>query len=392
MRKRPVVLCQVICPCLWFCWHFPISLADASAKQYERVERLYDILVKTTHNAFPVIYCSAMRQKYPHLGSLAGVINRRHLCVLLKRRVFSLAPPADLLAMGAGRNPLPAMPSGILTTNVATPRGQHMLTTTDETVSPEGKAAESVSIAVGHGGREGEQKGEYPGKRVITLERGSSHGDGQLVHPVATEGDEEGWEEEVEEEDEFEMRHTGEKKETEGEEEESPMERFPPPEGAADGPAPAIADSVSTPSSEPEIPSTASFSVIKKVEKETLPKMREPLGLESDQVGGIPPLRCTSGVTEPFPLSFVQDKVHQRLPGMLPPTPPALRWEDLESTYPRFPAPETIHLTEEEKYAPDNSWNPCDATTHAACFSGRATLTCALTWCLPPSLCISTPL
>lgn len=66
-------------------------------REIETVERVVRILRSTTHHGFPVIFNSSLLSKYPSLGTLSGIIQRRHLMVLLGKRVFSCKAPATKL-------------------------------------------------------------------------------------------------------------------------------------------------------------------------------------------------------------------------------------------------------------------------------------------------------
>jgi chloride channel 7 len=66
-------------------------------REVESVGVLIDILRGTEHNGYPVLHCSETLTKHPRLGTLAGIVNRRHLCVLLQKRAFTKDKPEDHL-------------------------------------------------------------------------------------------------------------------------------------------------------------------------------------------------------------------------------------------------------------------------------------------------------
>mgnify|MGYP000630685443 CR=1 FL=1 len=51
------------------------------------------MLLRTEHNGFPVLYPAEMIERYPALGNFAGIINRKHLCVLLDKRALQPRRP-----------------------------------------------------------------------------------------------------------------------------------------------------------------------------------------------------------------------------------------------------------------------------------------------------------
>lgn len=57
--------------------------------QFPRAEDVLSILLRTEHNGFPVLYPPELIDRYPELGNFAGIINRKHLCVLLSHRALS---------------------------------------------------------------------------------------------------------------------------------------------------------------------------------------------------------------------------------------------------------------------------------------------------------------
>lgn len=70
MSKRPVVLQEI-----------------------EKVGRIFDILTSCSHSGFPVVYSAAAMKAHPRLGSMAGLIERKHLMVLLAHKIFHAELP-----------------------------------------------------------------------------------------------------------------------------------------------------------------------------------------------------------------------------------------------------------------------------------------------------------
>ena len=61
--------------------------------EVELVGAVHDTLLQSTHSGFPVVFRPSTSQRHPRLGSLAGFVQRRHLSVLLEKRVFNVALP-----------------------------------------------------------------------------------------------------------------------------------------------------------------------------------------------------------------------------------------------------------------------------------------------------------
>lgn len=64
-----------------------------SGLQVEKVGVILDALLNTRHHGFPVLHPDEALAAHPRLGTLAGLVQRRHLCVLLQRRVWHKAKP-----------------------------------------------------------------------------------------------------------------------------------------------------------------------------------------------------------------------------------------------------------------------------------------------------------
>lgn len=85
-----------------------LSVRDVMTKNpvvvemFPRVEAVMNVLLQTQHNGFPVMYPPEMVDRHPELGTYAGIINRKHLCVLLYRSVFFPRQPKlpDLEELG----------------------------------------------------------------------------------------------------------------------------------------------------------------------------------------------------------------------------------------------------------------------------------------------------
>jgi chloride channel 7 len=58
---------------------------------FEEIMRAGDvlrILQSNEHNGFPVVFSASVMRAYPRIGSLAGLIERKHLAVLLIKKAF----------------------------------------------------------------------------------------------------------------------------------------------------------------------------------------------------------------------------------------------------------------------------------------------------------------
>eukprot|EP01138_Halocafeteria_seosinensis_P008442 gb/GECG01008627.1/.p1 GENE.gb/GECG01008627.1/~~gb/GECG01008627.1/.p1 ORF type:complete len:955 (+),score=74.00 gb/GECG01008627.1/:1-2865(+) len=64
-------------------------------REIETVERVVRVLRATTHHGFPVVFNACLLAHHPSLGTFSGIIQRRHLSVLLDRRAFHKKPPAS---------------------------------------------------------------------------------------------------------------------------------------------------------------------------------------------------------------------------------------------------------------------------------------------------------
>ena len=75
-------------------------------RDVETVEQVLAVLRGTTHHAFPVVFAQDVMAAHPRLGSVAGIIQRKHLSVLLARRAYFFnAPPAYTAADSDGVHP-----------------------------------------------------------------------------------------------------------------------------------------------------------------------------------------------------------------------------------------------------------------------------------------------
>lgn len=78
-------------------------------EEIERVGDVLDLLQSTTHNGFPVVYTSAVMRTYSRIGSLAGLIQRKHLAVLLLQKAFHAElPTVPFHDTGENDNPGPS--------------------------------------------------------------------------------------------------------------------------------------------------------------------------------------------------------------------------------------------------------------------------------------------
>ena len=64
-------------------------------EEVERAGTALSALAATQHNAFPVVFSAGMMDAHPRLGTLAGIISRKHLAVILVRKAFHSAPPTQ---------------------------------------------------------------------------------------------------------------------------------------------------------------------------------------------------------------------------------------------------------------------------------------------------------
>ena len=61
--------------------------------QFPRAEDVLSMLLRTKHNSFPVLYPGDVIELNPELGNFAGIITRKHLCILLSKRALTPRRP-----------------------------------------------------------------------------------------------------------------------------------------------------------------------------------------------------------------------------------------------------------------------------------------------------------
>ena len=88
-----------------------MTKAPRVLQEIERVGDVIDLMQSTSHNGFPVVYSPAALRTYPRIGSLAGLVMRKHLAVLLVRKAFHagelhrwIAPPGFVRHIGPPRS------------------------------------------------------------------------------------------------------------------------------------------------------------------------------------------------------------------------------------------------------------------------------------------------
>lgn len=99
-----------------------LRVCDVMAKppivmqEVDTVAVILRVLSDTRHNAFPVVYSPGMMAAHPRLGSLAGIIQRRQLALLLSKRAFH----ADLPSMPFASFVEDAMPAAVAAFSIST--------------------------------------------------------------------------------------------------------------------------------------------------------------------------------------------------------------------------------------------------------------------------------
>jgi chloride channel 7 len=118
--SRPLRVCDIMaCPPLAF-------------REVEKVGVVLDVLRACRHNGFPVVYSDRALTAHGRLGSLAGLILRKHLSVLLAKRAFHRdLPSVPLDSIALARNPVAYAAFTANTKSVLPPAGASGLGTID---------------------------------------------------------------------------------------------------------------------------------------------------------------------------------------------------------------------------------------------------------------------